>query len=100
MGRLDVHQMLREMSAKQFREWEIYAELEPFSEKRADYRAASIVQMLANVNRSSKRSPYKLEDFVLKFDQESKETKPDKSWQEMKSSMMMWALAASVKEES
>lgn len=56
------------MTAKQFREWEAYYELEPFGEERADIRSAQICQMLANVNRGKNQQPYKLGDFLLKFD--------------------------------
>lgn len=76
---MNVDAMLRSLTAKQFAEWEQYAKLEPFNELRADYRTASIVTMLANVNRASKQEPYSLEDFVLKFGQEPK--KPQ-TWQE------------------
>lgn len=43
---------------------------------REDYRTASIVCMLANVNRDSKKhpEPFKIEDFLLKF--ETVEKKP------------------------
>jgi hypothetical protein len=67
LGRVNVDAMLRSLTAKQFMEWEHYARLEPFNEVRADYRAASIVQMLANVNRGSKTKPYSLQDFLLTY---------------------------------
>lgn len=59
--------ILRGLTAEQFRRWEMYAELDPFDEVRADYRAASIVQMLYNLNRSKQSQPGKLQDFLLKF---------------------------------
>lgn len=62
--------MLRRLTAKQFLEWEHYARLEPFGELRADYRAALIASVIANVNRGSKQKPYTLEDFLLKFAEE------------------------------
>lgn len=65
-GVLDVGTILRR-PAKWFREWEIYYELEPFGEMPANYRAASICQLIANVNRGKNQKAYKLEDFVLKF---------------------------------
>lgn len=73
--------MLRSLTAKQFRNWELYDEMEPFGEKRADYRTASIVQVIANVNRGTQTPAYKLEDFVLPFGDEPS-TKPKQSWQE------------------
>lgn len=47
-------------------------ELEPFTvdpELRADYRIASIVQVIANVNRGKGQRPYTLQDFLLKFNE-------------------------------
>ena len=41
--------MLRTITAKQFIELENYARLEPFNELRADYRAATIAQMVFNM---------------------------------------------------
>jgi hypothetical protein len=74
--------MLRNLTAKQFADWERYAHLEPFSEVRADYRAASIVQILANIHRGEKQKAYPLDDFVLNFG----DVEPPKkqTWQEQK----------------
>ena len=61
------------LTAKQFRAWQHYFELEPFDETRQDYRIASIVQMLYNVNRGKNSPAGRLQDFVLKFgEQEEK----------------------------
>lgn len=65
--------LARSLTAKQFMEWEHYAALEPFSELRDDYRIASIVQMLANVNRGSKQKAYQLQDFLLKFGEQEEQ---------------------------
>lgn len=65
----DIH---RGLTAKQFVGWEHYASLDPFDETRADYRAASIATMIANVNRSKDQKSYKLEDFLLKFGEQTK----------------------------
>ncbi len=76
--------MLDSLTAKQLRGWEHFAELEPFTvfnELRADYRIASIVQMLANVNRGKKQKAYSLKDFLLNFDQEAK-APTKQTWQE------------------
>ena len=85
--------MLRSLTAKQFAEWEHYAKLEPFNELREDYRTASIVTMIANVNRGSKHQPFKLEDFVLKFEQEPKRPQ---TWQEKLAIARAIAMAYSV----
>lgn len=67
--------MLRGLSVRQFQEWLAYMDLEPIDERRADFRAASIVQALYNINRDVKRypTPFKLDDFVLKFEDAPKQ---------------------------
>lgn len=64
--------MLRNMTAKQFAGWEHFASLEPFGELRMDYRIASVVQMIANVNRGKDQKPFTLDDVVLKFGEENR----------------------------
>jgi hypothetical protein len=59
--------MLKKITAKQFRLWEMYYELEPFGEIRDDYRIATIVQALCNINRSKGQPVVKLEECVLKL---------------------------------
>ena len=79
------------MSAQLFLEWEAYSNLEPFDEIRADYRAASIVAMIANVNRDPKKNPpFTLDEMRIKFG-DAKEAKPRKqTWQEQKSIAQMY----------
>lgn len=81
VGRLDVEVMLRTMTAKQFRAWEMYAEMEPFGEERADFRAASIVQMIYNVNRGKGVRAIKLDQCLLRFG-EPPESKPAQTSQQ------------------
>lgn len=69
--------MLRRISARQMTEWMAFEQIDPFGEKRADYRAASIVQIIANVNRDTKKrpKPYKIEEFLLKFERDARAPK-------------------------
>jgi hypothetical protein len=57
------------MTWEQFREWEIFEELEPFETERADYRSAHVIQTLWNIARDPRRHPdgWPLSDFVLTF---------------------------------
>jgi len=66
--------MLRSITAKQFRDWEFYAALEPFDETRQDLRAASLETLLANLNRDPKKPAYKIEDFLLRFGEREKQS--------------------------
>lgn len=66
--------MLKSFTAKELLGWRAYAALEPFDETRQDYRIASIVQMLANVNRDTNRKtqPYTIDEMRLKFGEQNK----------------------------
>ena len=90
MKESDVEAMLRRLTAKQFRNWELYDELEPFGEVRADYRAASIVQMLYNVNRGPKTKAISLQECLLKFGEPA--AKKQQSWQSMQAIAKMIAM--------
>jgi hypothetical protein len=74
LGKVNVDAMLRRITAKQFREWLAYAELEPFDETRADYRTADIVRAIYNVHRGRGQQPIALEDAVLRFGGSAKAT--------------------------
>jgi hypothetical protein len=48
--------------------WIAFEQLEPFEEKRGDWRAASIVWAIASANRDpNKTAPYEIKDFLLNF---------------------------------
>ena len=80
--------MLREMSAEQFIEWQVFYSLEPFGEDREDLRFGSIVSTLMNINRNTKvrKQPFELRDGTLSGGDLFQEApKPQKqSWQYMK----------------
>jgi hypothetical protein len=87
LGQVNVDAMLRRITMQQFMEWAEYSTLEPFDEVRADYRAASIVQMIANMNRDIKKhpNPFSIEDFVLGFgDSGEARSRKKQTWQEQK----------------
>ena len=87
--------MLRSLTAKQFIEWEHYARLEPFDELRADYRTASIREMLHNMAVVAKhRKP--LDYFLLKYGdavEDEPEQRQGQTWQEKKAVAYSIALA-------
>ena len=71
----NVDRMLRQMEGRLFREWQAYNLLEPFDERRADWRAAQIVAMLAELNRDpeKRRKPWTAADFMLKFEEDEEQ---------------------------
>jgi hypothetical protein len=63
--------MLRGLTAKQFIEWGIYSSVEPFSERWADYRAASIVWEIRNALRGKDQKAPLLDECLIKPKEES-----------------------------
>lgn len=60
--------MLGRISIRQFNEWREYADLEPWDERRADLRTASIVCALVNLlGRRRGQPPIRLEDCALQL---------------------------------
>jgi hypothetical protein len=87
--------MLRSITARQLQEWMTFSELEPFGEERGDYRAASIVQVIANVNRDSKKHPdaFPIADFLLRFGDSVLPKAKQKDWKQLKAAAMYIAEA-------
>ena len=66
---------MENLSARQLAEWQAYAELEPFGERRADYRAASIAyqvgilqQLVVSVAGGKRGKDPKFTDYLLEFE--------------------------------
>lgn len=70
--------MLAEMSSRHVAEWMAYYRLEPWGEERADRRSAIIATTIANIHRGKNRAPYKIEQFMPKFD------RPRQHWKDIK----------------
>lgn len=73
--------MLRSMSGPQFVEWMAYAEMEPFGEERADLRmaieTAALGNILYQVWTGKKNLPFKIDDFMPKFEKPEPISKED-----------------------
>ena len=76
--------MLRTMTSRQFVEWQLFAEAEPFGEERMDYRFASLAQILMNTHRDPKAhpSPYTIEEARLMFG-DAERLGEKQTWQDM-----------------
>ena len=53
------------MSNREFQEWYLYEQLQPFGEKREDLRAGIIWQLFATVYGKKGASPVNVEDYPL-----------------------------------
>jgi hypothetical protein len=68
----------RRISARDFAQWMWAEEIEPFGEKREDYRAAQIVAMIYNMAVAAEdRKP--VEEFLLQFSPKDEALKPRQS---------------------
>lgn len=90
--------MLRGLTAKQLRELLAFSELEPFGERRADYRSAQIVQILYNINRGKGVEAIKLEECLLQFEGTDAAPKRQQTWQEQEAIMKMWVMGLPTKD--
>lgn len=61
--------MLEDIPSRLLTEWIAYSNLEPFGEERADLRSALIACVVANVNVGKGQKPFKIDDFMLKFEE-------------------------------
>lgn len=67
MGCIHPDYLLRRLTAKQLREWEVYYNKEPFGQELGFYQSAIISSVIANVNRGKNSRSYKPEDFIPKM---------------------------------
>ena len=83
------------LDSRELTEWYADYLTEPWSERRADIRAAIIAQILAEINRDRKRRPrpYRLDEFMAVPPPEQK--KKAMPWQAMK--MMLKAVSKTIK---
>ena len=65
--------MLSEISSRDLAEWMAFSRLEPWGEERADLRMGIIASTIANANRGKGQKPYKVQDFLPSFEQETEE---------------------------
>lgn len=58
------------MPYSEFVEWIAYSRIEPWGDERADWRAALVASVIAEVNRNrtKRKKPYAPKDFLLNFE--------------------------------
>lgn len=67
--------MLKQMSAKELAEWEMFYFLEPFGEYQTNYAAGIIASMIANVYKKKDAKSFVPDDFIPKRDLAYKSSK-------------------------
>ena len=87
-----VRELQLRMTAREFVEWGVYYQLDPWGGERGDLQAAIVASTVANCNRTKGRA-YKLTDFMLKFGRRAKEMTVDS----MHAIFKVWAKAVNKK---
>ena len=82
--------MLRDISWREFLEWQDFVELEPLD--RDTYQLALIAQILVNQNRDVTKYPqgFPLKDFLLVFDESEKTAQPKQTVEYMERVLLDW----------
>lgn len=80
---MTVGELLARASSRELAEWMAFAQLEPIGDRRGDYQAAQVAQVIANVNRDTKKrkKPYPVEDFLLEWE-DPEEPAKGQPWKE------------------
>jgi hypothetical protein len=65
LGRIDVDEMLDEISSSQLAEWEFYSEQEPFGQPRNDYLLGLLSLIAYNKLRGEDDPPWTLDDILF-----------------------------------
>lgn len=70
--------MLNQLTSSQLSEWEAYNSIDPVGEWRRDYMIASMMALIANINRDTKKKPeaYTHLDFMPEWSKPKIEEKP------------------------
>lgn len=89
--------MLAQIDVRQFNEWRAYADLEPFDQRRGDWRSAQIVQAIENAFRKRGRPPVQLKDCLLEFVDRDKDADEARDNPELARKRIMAAMKLLVK---
>ena len=65
---MTVAELGQRISSRELTEWQLFYNVEPFGEERADLRAALICHIIYSMNRGKDSPDIPLEDFMPKFE--------------------------------
>jgi len=74
---MTVTDLLRRMDSAELTEWMAFYSVEPFGDARGDIQAAIVAATMANCWRGKDKTPYKLSEFLPKFDPPKQQTADD-----------------------
>jgi hypothetical protein len=74
---MTVDELLSRISSRELSEWQVYSQIEPWGETRADWRSGIVAAVIANVNRAKGQPAYSPETFIPRFGPQ-----PEQGWEE------------------
>jgi hypothetical protein len=91
---MTVGELLERIDSRELSEWQIYFDMEPFGEERADLRAGIVAATIANVNRDAKRrkKPFRPQDFMPSFGKRVERAEAPEEVPEMRRSRRLLAI--------
>lgn len=93
-GEWDVGKIERGLTAKKFRDWEIYARLEPFNQSHMDNRFAAIAQMVFNMAVAPEHRIKELDEFTVRYkteEEQKTEQRAPQTFEEQIAIAKIWA---------
>jgi hypothetical protein len=84
---------LRNVSSRELSEWAAFYGMEPFGDRKADYRAGMVAATIANVNRAPNREPFKPDDFFPERQNETEDDDDEEPWRKQQAMAAMITLA-------
>lgn len=87
---MTVRELLERIDSRELTEWAAYYELEPWGTEVEDLRIATVLAMMANINRDPKKksTPFTPDDFMPNREQPETE---EQTWEEQADILMAWA---------
>lgn len=76
-------------------EWKLLERVDPFGEKREDYRNAHLCAQLANLMAPRKGQPYRAEDFLLEF-KDATQVAEEQTQEQIEAMIKTWVAAANI----
>ena len=85
---MPVRELLARADSRELAEWRAYERIEPFGEKRADYRAGMVASVMANAWKGKDQKAFTPEDFMPEYDKPQQAT----DWQSWRATFDMLAI--------
>jgi hypothetical protein len=75
-------------------DWQVLEAIDPYGERREDYRNAHLIAQLANMLSARKGEPHRAEEFLLEF--KEKGAQEEQSQAQVEAMIKTWVAAANI----